>query len=368
MKKLNKVTLQTQRSSFDFILFFAVVGLSIFGLLMVADASAVQAQSSFGDKFFYAKGQAVALVVGIVGFLISSFLPTNFWEKITIPLFLGILFFLVLVFIPGIGVDVLGAKRWINIGGFNFQPAEPSKLVLILYLSKLLSRGIKLVPFFVASFLVFGLVVIEPDFGTAGIIIATSFTMFFVSGARLLIFSLLIPSLFVGGLSLVWFSGYRRERLLTYLGEIKDPLNSSYHISQVLIALSTGGLFGVGLGQSRAKYLFLPEASTDSIFAVIGEELGFIGAVALILIFVLIVVRMIRIALRSQDPFAKLSVFGIASWITIQALVNMAAMTATIPITGIPLPFISYGGTALVVTLVASGIVLGISRRQVVTR
>lgn len=365
MKKPNTLVLRQQSRPFDYLLFFSILVLTGFGLLMVADASAVQAQNYFGDKLFYVKGQVAAAAVGIVGFLLASILPLRFWEKMAIPLLILTVIMLISVFIPGIGIGALGARRWVNLGDFNFQPAELAKLTLILYLARFLGNKVRILPFFIIVGTIAGLVLAEPDFGTTSIIVATSFAMLFMSGASALLFLGLAPLLVVAGGLLIWLSDYRRERLLTYLGEISDPLRSSYHISQVLIALSSGGLLGVGLGQSRAKYLFLPEAATDSIFAVIGEEFGFIGATILILIFVFIVTRMFRIAMRSQDPFAKLVASGIATWIGAQAFLNIAAMTAIVPITGIPLPFISYGGTALVGMLVASGIVLGISRQQV---
>lgn len=364
MKK-STIVLRAQGHSFDSLLFFAILALTLFGLLMVADASAVEAQNSFGDKFFYVKGQAVAGAVGIIGFLGAIILPLKFWEKMAIPLFFLTLILLLAVFIPGIGVGALGAQRWINIGNFNFQPAELAKLALILYSARFLSTRVRIIPFFVIVAIVFGLVTAEPDLGTASVILATSVAMLFMSGAATLWFFVLFPVLLgLGGL-FIWLSDYRRERLLTFFGQVGDPLKSSYHISQVLIALGSGGLLGVGLGQSRAKYLFLPEAAGDSIFAVIAEEFGFLGGAVLLLLFAFIVGRMFIIAARTGDSFGKLATSGVATWIGVQTFINIAAMTATIPLTGIPLPFISYGGTSEVALLVASGIVLGVSRSQV---
>lgn len=366
MRTNKDILLRRQSGGFDRLLFVLIIALTLIGLFFVADSSTIQAQSSFGDKFFYIKGQLAAAAVGLCGFLASIFIPLRFWEKLAIPLFLVTLVLLFLVFIPGIGINVLGAKRWINLAGFNFQPAELAKLTLLLYLARALSRETKLIPFFLATLLFTGLIVIEPDFGTASVLMLTSLTMLFMSGASIFLFMVLFPVAAAAGALLVWFSGYRRERLLTFLGQMSDPLTSSYHISQVLLAISSGGILGVGLGQSRAKYLFLPEATTDSIFAIVAEEFGFVGALLFLSVFILIVARMFRIARTTQNPFGKLVAAGVAAWIGIQAFINVAAMTATLPITGIPLPFISYGGTALVIILIASGIVLGISRSEAV--
>ena len=364
--KTRKLVLRKQENRFDRVLAVLVFALTIFGLLMVADASSVRAELIFGDKLFFARQQAIAAGIGLAGFIVASFIPLVFWRKVAVPFFLVTLVLLVLVLIPGIGVQALGARRWINISGFTFQPGEIVKLSLILYLARLFDQRstVNLLPFFFATAVVAGLVVAEPDLGTATILVASAFSVFFMSGAPIELFLILLPVIGVIGAFLVWVSPYRRERLLNFLGSIVDPLQSSYHTSQVLLALAGGGLLGVGLGQSRSKYLFLPEAANDSIFAVIAEELGFVGIVALLGVFVLLISRIFRISLNCSNVFAKLVAGGIATWIGIQTFINVAAMTATLPITGIPLPFISYGGTSLVVVLLSCGIVLRISREK----
>lgn len=355
--------MRKQNGGVDKILIMLVLGLTLFGILMLANASTIQAQNYFGDKFFYVKSQIVAAVFGISAFFIATVLPTAFWQKILFPVFLICLLALASVFIPGVGVSALGANRWINIAGFNFQPSEPAKLFLILYSASILTDNRRILPFLFFSALTIFLIIIEPDFGTASVILASVLGVFFASGAPLNFIFLLLPILAsVGGL-LIWTSGYRRERLLTFLGQLSDPLGSSYHISQILIALSSGGLFGLGFGQSRSKYLFLPETATDSIFAVIAEELGFIGAFGVIVVFVLIITRIFGIAIKTRDKFGKLAAAGIGTWFATQTFVNLGAMTAVLPLTGIPLPFISYGGTSLVTALFAVGIVVGISKK-----
>lgn len=366
VSKTRKLLLRKQENRFDRVLAVLVFALTIFGVLMVADASSVRAELSFGDKLFFARQQAIAAGIGLSGFIVASFIPLVFWRKVAVPLFLVTVVLLVLVLIPGIGVQALGARRWINISDFTFQPGEIVKLSLILYLARLFDQRstVNLLPFFFATAVVAGLVVAEPDLGTATILVATAFAVFFMSGAPIELFVVLLPVIGVIGAFLVWISPYRRERLLNFLGSTVDPLQSSYHISQVLLALTGGGLLGVGLGQSRSKYLFLPEAANDSIFAVIAEELGFVGIVVLLGVFVLLISRIFRISLTSPNIFAKLVSGGVATWIGIQTFINVAAMTATLPIAGIPLPFISYGGTSLVVVLLSCGIVLRISREK----
>lgn len=365
-----KVLLRKQEERSDNLLAGIILAIAIFGVVMVADASVVQAETYFGDKLFFVRQQLVSLAVGVIAFFFGWRLPPIFWQKITIPLLILAILLLILVLIPGIGKGALGAHRWLSINGFTFQPAELAKLALVLYLARLFSNKsslVALIPFFIITILVGGLVLAEPDMGTAVVLAATAFSVLFMSGTPIILFLALVPVLAVIAVIFILTSPYRRERLMTFLGQ-SDPLNSSYHISQVLLALAGGGLFGVGLGQSRAKYLFLPESATDSIFAVIAEEFGFIGAALILGILAWVTFRMFRIALETRDQFGKLVASGVATWIGIQTVINIAAMTATVPITGIPLPFISHGGTALVTTLCASGIVLGISRTTRILR
>lgn len=349
----------------DKLLIVLTFSLTVFGVFMVANASSVLAETNFGDKFFFLRAQVFAAGAGFLAFLVAALLPTRFWQRVSPLLFWGNVLLLAAVLIPGVGVEALGARRWLNISGFTFQPSELAKLTFILYLSSIFAKRKKqTLPFLVVTGIVIGLIVAQPDLGTAAVILATSLSIFFLSGAPLTFFLIFLPAAVISGFFLILVSPYRRERILTFLDPGRDPLSSSYHIKQVILALSTGGLLGVGLGQSRAKYLFLPEAAGDSIFAVIAEELGFLGGAFVIFLFSVIVWRLIRIAAQSNDIFGKLVVSGIATWLGIQTFVNIAAMTATLPITGVPLPFISYGGTALVTALWSIGIVVGISKNS----
>ncbi len=271
---------------------------------------------------------------------------------------------MIAVLIPGIGSKVLGARRWINIAGFSLQPSEFMKLALVIYLASWLEKPRAIISFIAIIVPILGLVMLQPDLGTAIIIASTSFLLFFISGAP--IKDLLM--LFLGGgfgvLLLIITSTYRRARLFTFLDPTKDALGTSYHINQILIALGSGGLAGVGLGRSRQKYQYLPEATTDSIFAIIGEETGFIGAILIIGLLLTLVFMCFKVASRCQSRFNQLLAAGIASWIASQVFLNISAMVALVPLTGIPLPLISYGGSSLITVLTGIGILLSITRHE----
>ncbi|MBI2590609.1 MAG: putative lipid II flippase FtsW [Candidatus Blackburnbacteria bacterium] len=356
--------LPSQSSRIDRLLLLAVLLLVGFGVAMVFDASVADATRTFNDKFFFVKRQMVWVGLGIASMVVTSFVNYKFWEKVSVPFFGVTILLLIIVLIPGIGVSALGASRRIGIGVWGIQPAEIAKLSLVVFLSASLSRGISLIRFLVPVALVSFLIVIEPDLGTTTIVVATAFAVFFASGAPLAQIGLLGLSGFLTALVLAITSQYRRERLLTFINPNADPVNSSYHIKQILIALGSGGLWGLGIGQSRQKYLYIPEPATDSIFAIIAEELGFAGAAVLILVFLFVILRGFKIALSAPDQFARLLAIGMISWFAIQTLVNLAAMVALLPLTGIPLPLVSYGGSSLLVTFAAMGILLNISKHR----
>jgi cell division protein FtsW len=294
--------------------------------------------------------------------LVVSRIKYLFWQKIATPFFLISLIGLFLVFIPGLGINVLGASRWIDLGLFSFQPSEIIKLTLAIYLAKVYSKDMSSASYFVPVIVVAGLVMLQPDLGTTSIIVGLSMMQIFASGINLIRFAGAGIVGFLITLVLIMTSSYRRERLMTFLKISQDPLDEGYHIRQILLALGSGGFWGVGLGQSRQKFLFLPETATDSIFAVIAEEIGFIGSFIFISLFVFLIYRGIVIAKKAPDKFSFLLAVGIISWIAVQTFLNIASMVALVPLTGIPLPFISYGGTSLVITLVGVGILLNISK------
>lgn len=348
----------------DRLLLIVVSTICIVGILMVYNSSVAIAERDFSDQYYFAREQAKWLVVGIVGLIIASKIDYRRWYQWSLPLLLTNIVLLLAVFIPGIGITALGAHRWINLGFTTLQPAELAKFSMVLYLSAWFSKPEKgrFLAFALLIVVVVGLVVIEPDLGTAVVIMAVSVLMYYFSGAPLVHFLTMVPILGAGVALLAVAAPYRFSRLTTFFNPAHDPLGASYQIRQILLALGSGGLFGVGIGKSRQKYEYLPEANTDSIFAIIGEELGFIGSFAIIGLFLVLIWRGFRIAKRAPDSFGKLLAAGIASWIAIQAGVNLSAMVALVPLTGIPLPFISYGGSSLIVLLVSVGILLNISK------
>ncbi len=341
-----------------------VLGLTVFGLLMVGSSSVVDAARDFGDKWYYLKLQSGWALMGLVGFFLVSRFPYQKLEKISVTLLLVTLFLLVLVLIPGIGSKLLGARRWLNLGFFSFQPAELVKLTLTIYFSSLLKKTTRFWPFIAVLGITSFLIMLEPDLGTTLILTGTSLITYFGSGGKLRYLGLMIPVFIIVAAALVFFSPYRLDRLKTFFDYSRDPLGSSYHIRQVLLSLGSGGVFGVGLGQSKQKYEFLPEATTDSIFAVIGEELGLVGGLALIFAFLVFMSRGFSVVRSAPDQFGANLALAITSWISLQALVNLGAMVVIIPLTGVPLPFISYGGSSLVLVLLASGILVNISKQS----
>lgn len=332
---------------------------------MVYDSSVAIALRDFGDQYHFVRDQVKWLILGFIAFGVFATVPYTLFKKFAVPILLGTLVLLLAVFIPGIGIRALGAHRWINFGFFVLQPAEFAKLSVIIYLSAWFSTKEKerFLAFVLFIGMIVGLVVIEPDLGTSITILLTSLAMYFLSGAPIKHFLLLLPFLGAGVAGLAIFEPYRLRRILTFLNPDLDPLGASYQIRQALLALGSGGLFGIGLGKSRQKYEYLPEANTDSILAILGEELGFLGTFAVVCLFLFLVWRCFKIARRVNDPFAKLFVMGVGSWIGIQAFVNIGSMVAIVPLTGIPLPLISYGGSSLIITLGALGIVYNISKK-----
>lgn len=343
---------------------FLIVSLLLtgIGLVAVADASAPTALSSFSDKYYFLKQQAVWGVLGLLIMGVLSSINYKLWEQSAVLLFGGCLFLLFIVLIPAFAPNLLGARRWIVLGPISFQPAEFMKLALAVYLAKVAANKKQFVAYIAPLVVVASLIMLEPDLGTTIVIALIGISQIFLAGISL---SHIVATGIAGITAasiLILSSSYRRDRLMTFLEQTADPLGKGYHIRQILFGLGSGGLLGVGLGQSRQKYLFLPEAATDSIFAVIAEEVGFIGALILIAIIAYYVYRGLLIASRAPDTFSRVLAGGIIAWIGGQSFVNLAAMLALVPLTGIPLPFISYGGSSLITVLSATGILLNISR------
>ena len=356
--------------------FLGMVGVMLlFGFMMLASASGPMSYvlSKTNDSLYLVKHQLFfGLIPGLVGLFVMSRIQYQFWKKHAWGFLLVSVGLLILVFIPGIQADFGTSHSWISIGNlFSLQPAEIVKLTFLFYLAGWLeSRGTHGVKDFHGGFLPFicilgvimFLLILQPDIGTMSIIVAISMIVYFTAGARFLHLSGLVAA----GIGLLTFlittSKYRQDRLMTLLHPELDPSGAGYHINQALLALGSGGFFGLGYGHSRQKFQYLPEVSGDSIFAVIGEEMGFFMAVILLAVFLFFFWRALRIARSAPDSFGKYVTIGVASWILVQAFVNIGSMVGLLPITGVTLPFISYGGTSLAVSLAAIGVVLNISK------
>ncbi|QQG40462.1 MAG: FtsW/RodA/SpoVE family cell cycle protein [Candidatus Levyibacteriota bacterium] len=349
----------------DIALLATALLLTLFGLLMIYDASSFIAFRDFLDKYHYIKEQFRWATLGFLGLLVFSYIDYHKLYSLAFPGLIVALVLLLLVFVPGIGVYVLGSRRWINTGFFILQPAEFAKLALAIYLSAWFSKKEKgrSIAFFMLLGLVVGLIMLEPDMGTASIVLFEALIAFFLSGGSIALFFLLGPVVALFGFIFIKLEPYRFERLTAFLKPIDSLSNSSYHIKQILIAFGMGGFGGVGLGNSIQKYAYLPENTTDSIFAIIAEELGFIGSFILILVYIILIWRGFLIASCARDTFGKLLAGTIISFLSIQIIINLMAQTVLIPLTGVPLPFISYGGSALVVDLCAIGILLNIAKQ-----
>jgi cell division protein FtsW len=304
------------------------------------------------------------MVLGFGGLGFFAWFDYKKFYNLAMPLLIFAIVMLLAVFIPGVGVKVLGAHRWINLHLFVLQPAEFVKLTLAIYLAAWFSNREKgrFMAFLLLMGIVLGLVMLEPDMGTTIIILSEAFILYFLSGGNVTHFLATIPVIGIVGLILIKLAPYRAQRLATFFNPSQDLGSSSYHVRQILIALGSGGFFGIGIGNSLQKYAYLPENTTDSIFAIIGEELGFVGASILICLFIAVIWRGIAIALSTKDPFGKLLAGGIVAFLGSQILINLGAQTAVLPLTGVPLPFISYGGSALVIDLCSVGILLSIAR------
>jgi cell division protein FtsW len=351
-------------------LMLAFLGLACIGVLMVYSSSIADSYAYYGSAMYFFQREVVWVVVGLLAVAVVLRIDYHRLQSVALPVFGISLVMLVLVLAPQFGHAAGGARRWFSIGGgVTFEPSELMKLAAVIYMAAWLSskgegiRNIKrgLFPFGLIAGLMAILIIRQPDLGTAVVLTTTVIAVFFVSGANML--HMLIVGLASTGIG--WFlaqsSSYRYGRLTAFLDPWKDPTGVGYHTIQALLALGSGGLLGVGLGNSAQKYV-LPAPHTDSILAVIGEEWGLLGTLTVLGLFIVIAYRGIHIALRAPDTFGRLLAVGITSWISFQALLNFAVITSSVPFTGVPLPFISYGGSSLIITMTAMGILLNISR------
>ena len=374
-KKFNFFT----KGSIDYSIWITVMVLVAFGLIMVLSASAPSALSETGDSYKYIKKQAISAVIGFVAMAFCSKIDYHVYRKFKWIIYIA--FIALLVLVGFIGIDAGGARRWINIAGFNFQPSEFAKLGFIIFFAAILSdvkehgkiKDYKygfLYPLLFIVPIVGAILILQNHFSATFIIATVTVVQMFIAGTKLTHF---IITGVIGGLVLLsgmllkngevsLGTGFRSSRIQTWLDPFSDPTGDGWQIIQSLYAIGSGGLFGVGLGNSKQKYLYLPEPHNDFIFSVLAEELGFIGCIIVIVLFTIFVWRGVLVSMKAEDNFGCLISIGIVSMIALQAVINIAVVTCTIPVTGMPLPFFSYGGTALIANLMAIGVLLNISR------
>ncbi len=357
------------KTDFDGVVFYTTMLLVFIGIIMVFSASFIQSTFKLDDSYYFLKRNLIYATLGFIAMMFTAKLDYRFWDKNSKKLGIGVIVLLILVLSPA-GISLNGAQRWLGFGGLTIQPAELAKFATIIITAKLIEKkydNIKsltkgIIPLLVMPCIFFTLIILQPNLSTAGTVILVTFVMIFVAGMDMKI----VYAMFGAGVALfgimVAAAPYRLARVTSFLDPFKDPLGAGYQVIQGLYALGSGGLFGLGLGKSRQKYFYIPEPQNDFIFAIIGEELGLIGCAIVIMLFVLLVYRCIRIAIRCSDVFSCMLVVGIGGQIGIQAALNIAVATSSMPVTGVALPFISYGGTSLIIFMAAVGIVLNVSK------
>jgi cell division protein FtsW len=362
------------RSGLYLALAFLIVVFNLLGLVMVMSASSVVALDEFGSSWYFVVRQAAWAAAGGVALVIIARLDYHRWRRIAGPLLVVSLILLGLVFVPGVGIAANGATRWIGIGAFSFQPAELAKLAVLLWVADLLARRAAymhntvatLRPVVVVLAAVATLVMLQPNLGTTIVVAAVAMSLCYVAGSPA---APLAGWTFFGlaaAMGLALAAPYRRARVLTFLDPWADPMDKGYQNIQSLVGVASGGLFGTGLGASRAKWGYLPYAHSDFIFAIIGEELGLVGATVVVGLFVLLGIVGIRVALHAPDRFGLLLAVGVTAWFCVQAFVNIGGVIGILPITGVPLPFVSAGGSSLVFGMAAAGLLLSVARQATV--
>ena len=360
MKKYNKLLL------------LAVILISLFGLLMIYSSSNIWAEYKYNDPYKYLKSQAIFLIIGYILMIIISKFPYQNYKKLANIIFLTCTIMLILVLIPGIGTVRNGSRRWFGIGSLGLQPSEFTKLGLIIFTSKYLANNTKelkdikkgVLPILSALLLIFGLIMLEPDFGTGVVIVMTIIVLLFISGVKMNFFIKIGILGLIGIIVLILIAPYRLERIVSFINPWTDPLGSGFQIIQSLYAIGPGGLLGLGFGNSIQKHFYLPEPQTDFIFAIISEEFGFLGVLIISTLFITIIYSGLKISMRCQDNFGKFLAFGITFGLAFQTILNLMVVVGLLPVTGVTLPFLSYGGSSLLISLINIGILLNIDKNS----
>ena len=357
---------------YDKLLLIAVIIMALFGIVMIYSASFIWAEYKYNDPFKFVKAQTIFFLIGLFLIYLISKININILSKKANLILLLCFILLILVLIPGIGQIRNGSRSWFGIGGLGIQPSEFAKLGLIIYVAKYLTKNDRylkdikkgVLPLLFVIGIFFLLIMLEPDFGTAMVIILTLVVMVFISGVKISFFVKIGLVGLLGIVALIIVAPYRLERIVSFLNPWVDPLGSGYQIIQSLYAIGPGGLLGQGFLKSRQKQFYLPEPQTDFIFSIVSEEFGFLGILLVTSFLLFIFYRIIKIALSQNDLFKKYLTFGLGFGIIIQSLLNIAVVIGLIPVTGVTLPFMSYGGSSLLISMISIGIILNISKNQ----
>ena len=353
-------------------LLFITLVLLVFGLIVLSSAGIIDGDKKFGDSYYYLKKQLLyGVLPGLLLFFLFSKINYQFWKKISFIILFGSLLLMIFVFVPNIGIGLKGANRWVSLWGVSFQPSEILKLAMVVYLAawfgsrdeRIKDWAYSVAPFFVVISFIGLLLAMQPDVGTLVVVVLIALGIYFAAGSNLKHLFAVVAIFIIVVAGLIFIEPYRLNRIKTFLNPSVDPRGISYQLNQSLIAIGSGGLFGNGYNESTQKWGFLPEVVNDSIFAVVVEELGFVGAMTLVGLFVFLSHTLVSIARNTSDKFARLLVVGMSTWIVGQAFVNIAAVSGLVPLTGIPLPFVSHGGTAVMALMTGLGIVSNVARK-----
>ena len=354
------------------LLILSVILLMILSLFMIYSASYIWAEYKFDNPFKYVINQGIFVLLGIILlFIVSKINYKIYYEKANLILLICLIL-LILVLIPGLGIVRNGSRSWFGIGSFSIQPSEFSKIGLIIFTSKYLSKSNKFLkdykkgvfPILFILLLIFGLIMLEPDFGTGMIIVVTIIALLFIAGVNMKFFLYFCLLGIIGIVGLIIIAPYRMDRITSFLNPWSDPLGTGFQIIQSLYAIGPGGLFGTGYLNSRQKNFYLPEPQTDFIFSIIAEEFGIVGALVVLSLFALLLTCCIKITLKQEDKFAKYLCFGLTFQLIVQVIMNLSVVIGLIPVTGVTLPFLSYGGSSLLTSLIGIGIILNISKNN----
>lgn len=361
-----------KNKSVELTLFISVILISLFGVIMIYSSSYIWAEYKYNDPYKYLKNQSLFFCIGIALMVIVSKIDYKKYFKYSNKILLICIVLLILVLIPGVGTVRNGSRSWFGIGSFGIQPSEFAKLGLIIFTSKYLSNNPNsmkdfkkgVLPILLITLSIFAIIMLQPDFGTGTILVMTIIGLLFIAGLDIKIFLKFGAVGVVGVVGLILIAPYRLKRILSFLDPWSDPLGSGFQIIQSLYSIGPGGLFGLGFGNSIQKHFYLPEPQTDFIFSIISEEFGFLGIVILSALFITIFYNCLKISMKCDDLFGKYLSFGITFGLIFQAVLNLSVVVGLIPVTGVTLPFLSYGGSSLLITMTSIGLILNISRYQ----